>query len=106
VDDPELLTDYRGRSLRLTAERLGHILGHPELAGMEEQIAAALGSPAQVMQSISDPDAALYYLPQADTPFGDKWLCVVVKYEADGGFVLTAYLTDKVKKGTQLWPAK
>jgi hypothetical protein len=35
---------------------------------------------------------------------GDKWLCVVVKYRREGAFVLTAYLTDKPKKGKQLWP--
>jgi hypothetical protein len=40
------------------------------------------------------------------TRVGDKWLCVVVKYAADDAFVLTAYLTDKPKKGEQLWPIK
>lgn len=34
------------------------------------------------------------------------YLCVVVKYAANDAFVLTAYLTDKPKKGEQLWPTK
>jgi len=38
------------------------------------------------------------------TRVGDKWLCVVVKSGALDSFVLTAYLTDKPKKGIQLWP--
>jgi hypothetical protein len=33
-------------------------------------------------------------------------LCVVVKYAQADAFVLTAYLTDKPKKGEQLWPTK
>jgi hypothetical protein len=39
-----------------------------------------------------------------DTPVGDKLLCVVVKHAGDGSFVLTAYLTDTVKKGRLVWP--
>jgi hypothetical protein len=37
---------------------------------------------------------------------GDKWLCVVVKYFADDAFVITAYLTDKLKAGERIWPTK
>jgi len=37
---------------------------------------------------------------------GDKWLCVVVKYGTNDAFVVTAYLTDQLKKGAQLWPRK
>jgi hypothetical protein len=37
-------------------------------------------------------------------PKRDKLLCVVVKNEGSGDFVLTAYLTDTVKKGRLVWP--
>jgi len=30
----------------------------------------------------------------------------VVKVVGEDAFVLTAYLTDKVKKGVQIWPRK
>jgi hypothetical protein len=33
----------------------------------------------------------------------DKFVCVVVKVKPGDAFVLTAYLTDKPKKGTVLW---
>ena len=33
-----------------------------------------------------------------------KHLCVVVKILVDDAFVVTAFLTDRVKKGTLLWP--
>jgi hypothetical protein len=36
----------------------------------------------------------------------DSHLCVVVKILIDDAFVVTAYLTDRVKKGTLLWPKK
>ncbi len=37
---------------------------------------------------------------------GGEHLCVVVKIVIDDAFVVTAYLTDRVKKGTLLWPKK
>ncbi len=42
----------------------------------------------------------------ARTRVGDKWLCVVVKYLQDDAFVITGYLTDKLKAGEILWPTK
>ena len=38
--------------------------------------------------------------------WGGKDLCVVVKIVIDDAFVVAAYLTDRVKKGTLLWPKK
>jgi hypothetical protein len=38
------------------------------------------------------------------TLVGDKYLCVAVKIRATDAFVLTAYLTDRVKRGVPLWP--
>ena len=38
------------------------------------------------------------------TMVGAKLICVVVKNDADGGFVLTGYLTDRIKKGLRIWP--
>jgi len=35
---------------------------------------------------------------------GDKYLCVVVKIMGEKAFVLTAYLTDRMKRGVLLWP--
>ena len=48
--------------------------------------------------------ANLYYRYYVGTMVGDKYLCVVVKVLPADAFVLTAYLTDKVKRGVQLWP--
>lgn len=74
------------------------------MAGLDSAIAETLGAPAFVIESRSDSSAALHYRYYLGTRVGDKWLCVVVKYGALDSFVLTAYLTDKIKKGIQLWP--
>ncbi len=99
-----ILHDYQGRTVRLTAERLAHIREHPEMSGLEQAIADTLREPSLVIQSLSDSAATLYYRFYFGTRVGDKWLCVVVKYSALDTFVLTAYLTNQPKKGTQLWP--
>jgi hypothetical protein len=73
---------------------------------MEPGIEQALRRPQSVRPSRSDPTVRLFYLFQEQTLVGGKWLCVVVKYTADDAFVVTAYLTDQLKKGEDLWPKK
>jgi hypothetical protein len=99
-----LYIDYQGRRIRLTEERLAHILEHPEMKDAEAQIEETLARPEQVMESLSDTRAWLYYRLYVGTLIGNKHLCVVVKMLEADAFVVTAYLTDKVKKGRQLWP--
>jgi hypothetical protein len=65
-----------------------------------------LHQPRYVIQSQVDPAAELSYRFYVGTKVGDKWLCVVVQYAVNDAFVVTGYLTDRVKKGTQLWPSK
>ncbi|MEM1280110.1 MAG: hypothetical protein AAGG53_08880 [Cyanobacteria bacterium P01_H01_bin.152] len=98
--------DYQGRQIRLTNERLQHILEHPEMASMEQAILTALTNPEVVKQSRTDTAVYLYYLYRQATLVGDKWLCVVVKYLATDAFIITAYLTDKLKPGEQIWPSQ
>ncbi len=102
----KILVDYQGRGLRLTDERLRHILEHPEMANMNAAIEETLHEPQLVIRSRADETANLNYRFYYGTKVGDKWLCVVVKYAMDDAFVLTAYLTDKPKKGEQLWPSR
>lgn len=99
-----VFVDYRGNRVRLTEERLAHILEHPEMRGMEPRIAETLSTPEWVVESLSDAQARLYYRFYIGTRIGNKYLCVVVKVLDTDAFVVTAYLTDKVKKGRQLWP--
>lgn len=100
------LKDFSGRDVRLTDERLRHILEHPEMVNMGGAIEETLRQPQFVVQSLTDPNAELSYRFYFGTRVGDKWLCVVVKRMIDEAFVLTTYFTDKIKKGIQLWPKK
>ncbi len=99
------LTDRMGHHVRLTEERRAHILGHPEMTELADQLSGTLREPELVIRSNSDPSVQLTYRFMPRTLVGPKWLCVVVKYTGEDAFVLTAYLTDKPKKGEQLWPS-
>ncbi len=100
------LTDCFGHYVRLTDERLAHILGHPEMTEMGAEIECVLREPQLVRRSRSDEAVRLFYEFYARTIVGGKWLCVVVKYAENDAFVVTAYLTDKPKAGEDLWPIK
>ena len=100
------LDDCFGRRVRLSDERLAHILEHPEMPGIAEAIDHVLMLPELVRQSRSDASVRLFYEFHPSTLVGEKWLCVVVKYLAGDAFVVTAYLTDKPKAGEDLWPKK
>ena len=100
----KILVDYQGRQIRLTDERKQHILGHPEMAKMEPAIETALANPEVVRRSNTDSTVHLYYRYHENTIVGEKWLCVVVKYLENDAFIITAYLTDKLKAGEQICP--
>ena len=95
--------DFQGREIRLTDERWRHVVEHPEMGGMDAALEETLRNPEWVIRSRSDPATALFYRYYLRTVVGGKWLCVVVKYCEVDPFVLTAYLTDKPKKGDLLW---
>ena len=98
--------DFEGRIIRLTEERWAHIREHPEMVGMERSIAQTLASPEAVIRSLADPKAHLYHRFYVGARVGDKFLCVVVKVQDNDAFVLTAYLTNKIRRGTVIWRAK
>jgi hypothetical protein len=100
------IKDCFGHSVRLTDERLAHILEHAEMKGMAAEIERVLREPQLVRRSHSDAAVRLFYEFYAQTIVGGKWLCVVVKYMENDAFVVTAYLTDKPKAGEDLWPTK
>lgn len=102
----KILPDCFGNKVRLTDERLAHILEHPEMKTLESEIEHVLLQPQLVRRSKADGAVRLFYDFYARTIVGGKWLCVVVKYVEKDAFVITAYLTDKLKAGEDLWPIK
>ena len=98
------INDCFGFAVRLTVERMAHILEHPEMKEMGAEIEQVLAAPQIVHRSRSDQQVRLFYALYPQTIVGGKWLCVVVKYASNDAFVITAYLTDKPKLGEPLWP--
>jgi hypothetical protein len=99
-----LLRDSQGLEVRLTDERLEHILVHPEMRGSEAAMGVTLAFPERVIESPFGHDIRLYYRFYRRTVVGARHLCVVVKISAEDAFVVTAYLTDSIKRGRSLWP--
>ena len=103
--DPELLFDVLtplGFRVRVTRERWNLITTakHPVMAGREDIVKATLESPEQIRQSRSDSEVLLFYRAEGSS----RWVCAVAKRAADQGFLITAYPTDAIKEGTQVWP--
>lgn len=97
-----LIRDCRGETVRLTDERVQHVISqHPEVASLGGQaIGDALMQPDAIIVSASGD--RLYYRYYRGTEVGDKFICVVVKSIEE--FVVTAYMTDRQKKGVRVWP--
>jgi hypothetical protein len=102
----ELILDCFGSPVRLTDERLEHILEHTELSEMQGELKEVLQIPDEVRLSQADDDVRLFYRFYPHTRVGGKWLCVVVKYSSVDAFVITAYLTGRLKAGETIWPKK
>jgi hypothetical protein len=65
----------------------------------ETAVQAILQAPDEVRRSRSDPAVFLFY--RLDQP--GRWLCAVVRRLNDDGFLITAYPTDAIKEGQQIW---
>ena len=93
-----------GRSVRLTPERRAHIERRKEMVGQRAKIRETLTEPDVVRRSRHDPAVYLYYKHFGETPVSEKYLLVVAKVEVESPFVITAFFTDTIKAGEQLWP--
>ncbi len=76
------------------------------MAPMRERLEETIATPESVVESLSDAAARLYYRFYQRTIVGGKYLCAVVRVSPDDAFVVTAYLTDRIKKGKIIWPKK
>lgn len=72
---------------------------HPEVIGKEEEVQNCLRQPEFVRHSTQDQAVYLFYVAQP--PY---YLVVVVKRLNGEGFIITSYLSDKIKEGVPVWP--
>lgn len=84
--------------VELTAERKSHIiLKHPEIKPHIKKISQLLSSPDTIRKSKFDPDALLFY-KYFDKIKDGKYINVTVK-RGERNFILTAYITDRIRAG-------
>ncbi|MXZ63136.1 MAG: hypothetical protein F4Y98_05955 [Chloroflexi bacterium] len=91
-------TDEQGNEVRLTDERLRHILQrHPEMARQLQRFAETLAEPDAVTMSATRPDTRFYYRLYADLRGRRRYICLVVRAMSDYSFIVTAYPDRKIK---------
>lgn len=85
------VTDPDGRRVELTAERWHHVVdaqaGHPELADHRDDVMLAVREPHE--QRPGRRDNEVWYFCRNAGP--SRWLQVVVAYEQDRGWIVTAF---------------
>lgn len=96
------LQDRLKRKIELTEERWQHIVKeHPEVEELKEAVGEVLLNPDYVKRSKRDNSVELFYKFETDL-YKDNFLLVVIKVNARC-FVLTAYITDRIKKGGTIY---
>lgn len=90
-----------GVSVRTTKEYWQTITTtkHPSIARYVEKVKDALESPDEIRRSRQDPRVHLYY-----RNIGKLFICVVADHIDQGqGYIITAYLTDRIKEGERIY---
>jgi hypothetical protein len=73
---------------------------HRNMQGKLREITDAIESPDQIIASIKDPTVLLFYKEFTIR----QWYCSIVKRLNGTGFLITAYVTNAIKKGEIIWP--
>lgn len=94
-----------GKVIRLTKERWKHVAyKHPEIdKSYIEKAKEILATPDAIVKSGKDPTEFLYHKHYAKTYFGAKYAVAAVKHLNGDGFIVTIYLTSKIKSGELAW---
>ncbi len=71
---------------------------HPVMADREKEIEETRRDPDEVRRSRKATDVFLFY--RGGPP---RWLCAVTRWQNGTGFLITAYPTDAIKAGEQIW---
>ena len=74
------------------------LIKHPELEGKLSDVQKTLLEPTEIRKSKRDELIFLFYSEDVK-----HWLCVVTKKIKLEGFLVTAYITDKIKEGEIVW---
>lgn len=95
-------TSKNGIAIRLTTERWSHIIEeHGELTGLRSEVMNAIGDPVRIVAGGEGEMLALRELELG------KFLVVVYRELVDDGFVITAFVTRRlrsIERRKQIWP--
>ena len=100
----EEATSKQGVPIRLTAERWAHIVEeHAELAGMRQAVLTTVDEPEKIFLGHAGERLALREMETG------KYLVVVYREMETDGFVITAFLTRRIRvleRREQIWTSK
>jgi hypothetical protein len=88
------------KEIRTTIEYWNFIVTvkHPVMKDKKREVIETLKDPDFVRRSRKDERVYLYYRKS------DKnYICVVCKHLNGEGFIVTTYITDRVKEGEEIW---
>ena len=94
-----IIYDPQGRPVRFPEERWEHICTrHPEMATARGHITETVMQPERTVIPDNAPEAAIrYYKWFTDMGTGNKWVRVAVKYLPNDAYVITAFMTGRVR---------
>ncbi|MBI3292631.1 MAG: DUF4258 domain-containing protein [Elusimicrobia bacterium] len=89
-----------GKRIRITEDHWQLITQrkHPEIDDLEQDVQLTLIEAEIVRISQEDENVFLYY-----RRFKKYHLCVVCRHLDGEGFIITCYLTDRLKEGHEVW---
>ncbi len=73
---------------------------HPHIKGMESDVIVTLKNPDFIRQSRVDRDVYLFY---REIEYNNKNYHMCVVTNKIKRFIITAYITDRIKEGVQIW---
>ena len=73
---------------------------HPHINGMESDVIVTLKNPDFIRQSRVDRDVYLFY---REIEYNNKNYHMCVVTNKIKRFIITAYITDRIKEGVQIW---
>jgi hypothetical protein len=97
-----IITDRFDRKIRLTDERWNYIIHkRPIMKELRTEFEDTIKGPELVKSSVYDSEVVLYYRYFKEL-FDGKYIVATVKID-DDNFVVTGYITDRIKKGDVIW---
>ena len=74
------------------------LVNHPIIRGKESLVKECIQDPEEIRLSQDDESVYLYY-----KQWGQYYLCIVVRHLNGDGYIITSYITNRIKEGKKVW---